>query len=57
MSIDWTVVKERLRQSQLALERALTPDPQRIEAIYRERAAQLAGRRAGPWPAPMYAGC
>jgi len=44
--IDWDEVKSRLRKSQLALEQALTPNPERTAAIYRERAAQLAGRRA-----------
>ena len=44
MSIDWEAVKSRLRASQLALERALTPDPERIAAVHQQRAAQLAGR-------------
>ena len=44
--IDWEEVLARLRQGELALERASTPDPQRVEAVYRQRAAQLAGRRA-----------
>jgi purine-binding chemotaxis protein CheW len=50
--IDWEEVKGRLRKSQLALEKALAPNPERTEAIYRERARQLATRRvraeAGP---------
>jgi purine-binding chemotaxis protein CheW len=44
--IDWEDVKSRLRNSQLALEKALAPNPERTEAIYRERALQLATRRA-----------
>jgi purine-binding chemotaxis protein CheW len=49
--IDWEQVKARLRDSQQALERVLTVSPERLEAIYRERAARLAGRQtpgAGP---------
>jgi purine-binding chemotaxis protein CheW len=44
--IDWEQVRARLRESQLALERALVADPQRIEAAYRQRAARLAVRQA-----------
>lgn len=53
--IDWEQVKMRLRKSQLALEKALTPDPARTEAIFRERAAQLASRgaRADAGPAVL----
>src|SRR5579864_6064282 len=40
--IDWNVVRERLRSSELALDAALTPDSQRIEKVYRQRAARLA---------------
>ena len=43
-SIDWDDVKQRLHASQLALEKALSPGPERTEAIYRERAEQLAKR-------------
>ncbi len=42
MKPDWGVVHERLHQSQQAFEGALTPDPQRVEAVFRERAARLA---------------
>src|ERR1043166_6935177 len=42
VAIDWNDVKRRLRDSQLALERA----PERTAAILRERAALLADRRA-----------
>jgi purine-binding chemotaxis protein CheW len=45
--IDWANVKDRLRRSQLALEKALAHDPDRDAAVYRERASQLAKRRAG----------
>jgi chemotaxis signal transduction protein len=53
--IDWEGVKKRLRESQLALERALVADPERIEAAYRRRAARLAGRQAqaGAVSAPL----
>jgi len=44
--INWDNVRSRLAQSQLALERALVADPQRIEDVYRQRAAQLARPRA-----------
>jgi purine-binding chemotaxis protein CheW len=40
--IDWTAVQDRLRASELALEQALTPNPQRIEQVYRQRAVRLA---------------
>jgi purine-binding chemotaxis protein CheW len=40
--INWTVVRERLRTSERALEAASTPDPLRIEDVYRERAVRLA---------------
>jgi purine-binding chemotaxis protein CheW len=44
--IDWEEVRRRLRDSGLALERALAADPARTEAVFRRRAAELAGRRA-----------
>jgi purine-binding chemotaxis protein CheW len=44
--IDWDGVRRRLRASQRALERALSPDAERAAAVYRQRAAELAGRRA-----------
>ena len=43
--IDWSEVKSRLKKSQQALEKALGASPERIEVVYRERAAQLGGRR------------
>src|SRR5258708_33487519 len=53
--IGWEQAKARLRKSQLALEKALTPGPARTEAIFRARAAQLAGRgaRADTGPAVL----
>src|SRR3954471_7430010 len=42
--IDWEAVRRRVRASQEALERALEALPERIEEVYRERAAALAGR-------------
>jgi purine-binding chemotaxis protein CheW len=41
-NIDWQAVQNRVRASELALEAALTPNPQRVQAAYRERAARLA---------------
>jgi purine-binding chemotaxis protein CheW len=43
--IDWSEVKSRLKESQQALEKVLTASPERAEAVFRQRAAQLAGRR------------
>jgi purine-binding chemotaxis protein CheW len=43
--IDWDEVKRRLAVSQEALERALAPTAADLEALYRDRAAQLARRR------------
>jgi chemotaxis signal transduction protein len=48
--IDWKLVKARLRKSQLGLEKALAPDPERTAAVFRERAAQLASRGTGMGP-------
>lgn len=45
-SISWAEVKARLAESEAALAKALTPDAERIEATYRERAAELADRKA-----------
>jgi len=44
--IAWDRVRERLRENELALEKAATPDPERVSKIYRERAARLARRPA-----------
>jgi purine-binding chemotaxis protein CheW len=41
-TIDWSAVQARLRASELALEQALTPNPQRVQDAYRQRAARLA---------------
>ncbi len=43
--IDWQEVRQRLDASQQALDEALTPNPERAETIFRQRAAQLATRR------------
>lgn len=48
--IDWVQVRDRLRASQQALEKALTGSPERLEATYRERAARLARRRDAATP-------
>src|SRR5437879_4642246 len=45
-SINWAEVKQRLNESQLALDKARADDPERLESVYRQRAAQLADRRA-----------
>jgi len=44
--IDWEAVHTRLEESQRALDRVLNTDADNLAAIYRERAARLAGRRA-----------
>src|SRR5687767_1590229 len=44
--IDWEEAKRRLRDSERALEAALTVGPERLEEVYRQRAAQLAGHAA-----------
>ncbi len=49
--IDWAEVRERLERSRAALEESLSVSPERLEAVYRERAAALAARQtraAGP---------
>jgi chemotaxis signal transduction protein len=40
--IDWNVVRSRLRSSERALEEAMSESPERIDAVYRQRAARLA---------------
>ena len=37
--IDWKAVQDRVRASEIALEAALTPNPQRVEEAFRQRAA------------------
>jgi purine-binding chemotaxis protein CheW len=44
-SFDWENVRRRLRESQVAAETGLR-DPERMEVVYRERAARLALRHA-----------
>jgi purine-binding chemotaxis protein CheW len=48
--IDWDAVRRRIEASTAALDAALTASPERLEAVYRERAAALAGRRAQTAP-------
>jgi len=43
-AIDWEETKRRLRTSELALEAALNVTPERLEAVYQQRAAELARR-------------
>ena len=43
--IDWDQVKRRLAESEHALERSLGDDADRLDAVYRQRAEQLAVRR------------
>ena len=44
--IDWDVVRSRLRSSERALEEAMRESPERIDAVYRQRAARLAKGRS-----------
>jgi len=48
--IDWELVHRRLRANERALEETLTENPERIEAVYRARAARLAKGKARPTP-------
>lgn len=48
--IDWAAVRQRLEASESALDAALTVSPERLETVYRERAAALAGRRVRTAP-------
>lgn len=53
--IDWGRIRDRLRQSEAALDAASAVGPERLAAMYRERAAALAARRvaaAGPVVGP-----
>lgn len=43
--IDWTAVRRKLERSQQALERTMSMDPERAEALFRERARKLMERR------------
>jgi len=49
-AIDWDQVRERLRSSEQALTNVLAENPERVQAAYRKRAAQLAETQA-PGPA------
>lgn len=44
--IDWDVVRNRLRSSERALEEAMSESPERIDAVYRQRATRLAKVRS-----------
>jgi purine-binding chemotaxis protein CheW len=44
--IDWDLVRSRLRSSERALEEAMSESPERIDAVYRQRAARLAKGRS-----------
>lgn len=44
--IDWSKLRQRLQATEEALDRALTPGASRLQDIYRQRAEQLANRRA-----------
>jgi purine-binding chemotaxis protein CheW len=48
--VDWDVVRNRLRSSERALEEALNASPERIDAVFRQRAARLAKGRAEQAP-------
>jgi purine-binding chemotaxis protein CheW len=43
--IDWQAVRQRLAESEKAVERSLSPDAARMRAVMRQRAARLAARR------------
>jgi purine-binding chemotaxis protein CheW len=43
---DWTEIRARVEKNQQALDQALTHDPQRIEAVFGDRAARLAKAHA-----------
>ena len=42
--IDWTAVRRKLQQNQQALARTISMDPERVEALFRERAQKLMER-------------
>jgi purine-binding chemotaxis protein CheW len=48
--VDWDVARNRLRSSERALEEALNPSLERIDAVFRQRAARLAKGRAEQAP-------
>jgi hypothetical protein len=49
--IEWDIVRSRLRSSERALEEAMTESPERIDAVYRHRAARMAKGRSEHAPA------
>ncbi len=46
--INWPAVKQRLEESQQALEAALTPPPDKLQAVFRQRAERLAAKQTAP---------
>ncbi len=50
MGVNWEQVKIRLRANEEALERALQAGPERIQAVYRQRALQLASTQTSALP-------
>lgn len=42
--IDWTAVRRKLQRNQQALEQTMSMDPERVEALFRERARKLMER-------------
>src|ERR1700735_4622178 len=52
-TIDWEEIRKRLRKSEDALEEALSETPERMKAVFRQRAAQLAGGDAETKPFAM----
>lgn len=50
--IDWEAVRRRLADSEVAVERSLSPDPARMRALLRQRAVRLAERRLEERPEP-----
>ncbi len=49
--VDWQQVRQRLLDTQRAFETSLDPSPERLEEVYRRRAARLALRPAAEAPA------
>ena len=45
--IDWDAAKRRLQEAEAAMERALVADAEKIDRVYKDRAIQMAKRRAG----------
>lgn len=47
IQIDWSAVRQKLQASQQALERTMSIDPERLEALFAERARKLMERHRG----------